>query len=599
MIDKYGNEYERPVIENLKNFPEGCKLIKKGRHWYIAYRNYFYKKQIKRESENREYWGKLVGDVCYPWDEYKRKFKRNGQPRLVPLEAKKPETSSAPVSATKPVEFSTSRRFLHLGFGLVVYGLIRCSGVRDDLVAAGFEDNTIRVILSLVMYNLCEMDNAFYLVDDWQEGRLLPFNGKMSSKDLSKFFAAVGERDDLINNFFKQRSARLGEEEVISIDSTSIGCESENITRVAYGVGKHKEKRNQLGVYFVVGHESKTPFLYRILAGNIHDSTTIEDFIIRAQELDLDKGRRVHVGDKGYYSEDNLILASQKGIKVLFSVKSLPNYINDFIEKHYEEIISSSSVVPGYTHLRGRTYEHTFHDSKGEGENKERDIKIWVHIFFDIKSHGDQIAVLEKKLSALETAWKVGDPKAKQEKELLRTYYKKPTDEPGKCTLERDFEKYDKATKILGMFCNTANFEQTIIQNIADYSGRDVIEKCFKGCKGTDFDVARAHSDTVLNGRFFVLFVASICMGCMYKIMGEAKTKTHKNGKKHYEAAIETRFSYKQLIQKFKVVNCLLYDNGKCGLSETPANLKEIMENFGYDGAVEDALADAKNFIVS
>lgn len=37
MLDKYGNEYERPVIENLKNFPAGGSLVKRGSHWYIAF----------------------------------------------------------------------------------------------------------------------------------------------------------------------------------------------------------------------------------------------------------------------------------------------------------------------------------------------------------------------------------------------------------------------------------------------------------------------------------------------------------------------------------------------------------------------------------
>lgn len=85
-IDVYGNEYERPDISKLKNFPEGGKLVKRGKHWYIAFRTYFYKKEIGRESEKRVYWGKVVGDTCYPKEEYKRLFKRNGEPREKPLE---------------------------------------------------------------------------------------------------------------------------------------------------------------------------------------------------------------------------------------------------------------------------------------------------------------------------------------------------------------------------------------------------------------------------------------------------------------------------------------------------------------------------------
>jgi hypothetical protein len=594
MLDKYGNEYERPVIENLKNFPAGGSLVKRGSHWYIAFREYFYKKEIGRESERRTYWGKVVGDTCYSNEEYRKKFKRNGQPRLVPLDDKINESVPTPASVTvsKEPQFLTSRRFLHLGFGLVVYGLLRSSGVRDDLVSAGFEDVTIRVILSLVMYNLCERDNAFYMVKDWQEGRLLPFTGEMSSKDLSKFFATLGAQDDLINKFFKCRANRLEEEEPVSIDTTSIGCESENITRVAYGVGKHKENRNQFGVYFVVGHKSKMPIMYRILAGNIHDSTTIEDFIKRAKELELDKGNHVNIGDKGYYSENNLIMASVNDVKVIFSVKALPDYIVELVDKNYDAIVSCESIVPEFTHLRGQTYEHSFYTDDGT------EVKIWVHIFFDIKAHGEKINALEKKLLALEKAWNAGDPKAVNEKSLL-TYYKKPADEPGKCKLERDLEKYKQETMCYGMFCNTSNFEQTISENISYYSSRDVIEKCFKNSKGNDFDVARAHDDTVLNGRFFVLFIASICLGYLSCKMGESKTKTLKNGRIKYEYPAETKFSYKQLIQKFKVVNCLLYDDGKCALSETPGNLKEFMEKIGYAQAVADALNDAQNFIIS
>ena len=589
-IDVYGNEYERPDISKLTNFPEGGKLVKRGKHWYIAFREYFYKKEIGRESEHRTYWGKVVGDTCYSKAEYKRLFKKNGEPRVTPLD-QVPQTNNT-LSATSNAanEVHTTRRYLHLGFQLVAYGAIRESGIKEDLLKAGFDEHLIQVMFSLIMYNLCEQDNAFYLVKDWQQGRMLPFVGNMSSKDLSEFFSSIGQREDQINKFFKCRATRISDEEVLSIDSTNFECESENITNVAFGVGKHKERQNQIGVYFIVGHQSKMPVLYRVFAGNIHDSTTIEDFIKRAKELDLNKGHKIHVGDKGYYSEQNVIKATEENLKVIFSVKCFPKYINDLIDAHYSEIIDCKSSILG-THVRGTSYLHSLKNDQGE------EVKVWVHLFFDIKVHADKIAKLEQQLGQFEQAWNKGDPKTLKEKYLL-SFYKKPKGEPGKCLLERDWDYYNYETQRFGIYCNVSNFEQTAADNHSNYSSRDIIEKVFKGSKANDFDVARAHSDDTLQGRFFVLFLASICVAHIYKKMKEEKINELKNGKIKYSYPTIATLSYKQLVQKFKSINCMIYEDGSASLTEMPKNIRDILSRLGYEHAEEDALNDAKKYLV-
>ena len=76
-----------PDPEKVKNFPKNCGkivLVRDRENIRVVKRNYYWDTEKKRGLETREYLGYVVDDVYYPTQEYKRLFKKNGKPRLMP-----------------------------------------------------------------------------------------------------------------------------------------------------------------------------------------------------------------------------------------------------------------------------------------------------------------------------------------------------------------------------------------------------------------------------------------------------------------------------------------------------------------------------------
>ena len=141
------------------------------------------------------------------------------------------------------------------------------SGVIDDLKAC-FPDN-YRQILSLAYYLLLENKNPLSRFPHWAAIHRHPHGDSIASQRSSELFASISEKS--IQQFFRSQSKRRAEREFLFYDSTSISSYSHCLRQVRYGKNKDHDHLPQINLSLLFGQQSRLPFYYRKLAGNIPD----------------------------------------------------------------------------------------------------------------------------------------------------------------------------------------------------------------------------------------------------------------------------------------------------------------------------------------
>ena len=134
--------------------------------------------------------------------------------------------------------------------------------------------DTYDQILSLVYYLILEGKNPLYRFEKWGQIHKHPYGEDISSQRSSEIFSGINE--DAIRQFFRLQGSRRVEREHWAYDITTISSYSECLRQVQYGHSKDGDGLPQLNLALVFGEESRLPFYYRKLAGNITDVTTLK-----------------------------------------------------------------------------------------------------------------------------------------------------------------------------------------------------------------------------------------------------------------------------------------------------------------------------------
>ena len=120
--------------------------------------------------------------------------------------------------------------------------------------------------------------------------------------------------------FFQLQGKRRAEKEYWAYDSTSISSRSETLKQVKYGKNKDDEHLPQINLALVFGEESRLPFYYRKIAGNVPDVKTIRELLRELDVLGYEKIKLVM--DRGYYGEDNINALYKNHLKFLCGTSS-------------------------------------------------------------------------------------------------------------------------------------------------------------------------------------------------------------------------------------------------------------------------------------
>ena len=379
--------------------------------------------------------------------------------------------------------------------------------------------NTYKQILSIAYYLVLEDQNPLFRFKKWAAIHRHPFGKDIPSQRSTEIFQSVTEEAKM--HFFRLQGKRRAEKEYWAYDSTSISSRSETLRQVKYGKNKDDDQLPQINLALVFGEESKLPFYYRKLAGNVPDVKTIQELLRELDVLGYEKIKLVM--DRGYYSAENINALFKKHLKFLCGTSSALSFAKDFIreigsKKDHYEYYNSNLELYVFTKTIAWDYEQE-RPYKGDVVKEER--RMYLHLYFNPDKFSDDGKAFNRRLDTLKNELLSGHRVPEHEKDYRKYFEIKETPKKGiSLTVKQD--AVDAAHERYGFFVLISNEVKDPVTALSLYRMRDVVEKAFWNVKERlNLRRTMTSSESSLEGKLFVEFVALIYLSYIQKKMEE------------------------------------------------------------------------------
>ena len=379
--------------------------------------------------------------------------------------------------------------------------------------------NTYKQILSIAYYLVLEDQNPLFRFKKWAAIHRHPFGKDIPSQRSTELFQSVTEEAKM--HFFRLQGKRRAEKEYWAYDSTSISSRSETLRQVKYGKNKDDDQLPQINLALVFGEESKLPFYYRKLAGNVPDVKTIQELLRELDVLGYEKIKLVM--DRGYYSAENINALFKKHLKFLCGTSSALSFAKDFIReigsrKDHYEYYNSNLELYVFTKTIAWDYEQE-RPYKGDVVKEER--RMYLHLYFNPDKFSDDGKAFNRRLDTLKNELLSGHRVPEHEKDYRKYFEIKETPKKG-ISLTVKQGAVDAAHERYGFFVLISNEVKDPVTALSLYRMRDVVEKAFWNVKERlNLRRTMTSSESSLEGKLFVEFVALIYLSYIQKKMEE------------------------------------------------------------------------------
>jgi transposase len=157
-------------------------------------------------------------------------------------------------------------------------------------------------------------------------------NVTVSAKAISELIKDLGGDRKPLTDYMKQLA---GGENYILIDATSIVSYSNNLTKVYTGLSKNKCYEPIFNLLYFYSPHNYLPAYYRLFNGNIKDVKMLATTIKESDFKDI-----IIIGDKGFFSEENLLLLEKENINYIVPLRR-NSLLIDY--KKYENLTKSKN----------------------------------------------------------------------------------------------------------------------------------------------------------------------------------------------------------------------------------------------------------------
>ena len=415
-----------------------------------------------------------------------------------------------------PVPVARTNR-LFFGATYLLDQIGEVTGLTSDLKTCF--PNTYKQIQSIAYYLVLEDQNPLFRFKKWAAIHRHPFGKDIPSQRSTELFQSVTEEAKM--HFFRLQGKRRAEKEYWAYDSTSISSRSETLRQVKYGKNKDDDQLPQINLALVFGEESKLPFYYRKLAGNVPDVKTIQELLRELDVLGYEKIKLVM--DRGYYSAENINALFKKHLKFLCGTSSALSFAKDFIreigsKKDHYEYYNSNLELYVFTKTIAWDYEQE-RPYKGDVVKEER--RMYLHLYFNPDKFSDDGKAFNRRLDTLKNELLSGHRVPEHEKDYRKYFEIKETPKKGiSLTVKQD--AVDAAHERYGFFVLISNEVKDPVTALSLYRMRDVVEKAFWNVKERlNLRRTMTSSESSLEGKLFVEFVALIYLSYIQKKMEE------------------------------------------------------------------------------
>lgn len=312
----------------------------------------------------------------------------------------------------------------------------------------------------------------------------------------------------------------------ISYDSTNMNTKAEGIELAEFGHAKDNPEVEQVNISYAVNHENATPLFYEMYPGSIIDNSQCTHMVDRARECGYK-----NIGlilDRGYFSIKNIRYFDSKSYDFLMMVKTNSLLVSEKIRENAMPLVTTKAkyFLPGHD-----VYAVTKTGTIGD------DLRVrYFHIYYDNVRAGQEKNEYLKQLERKENHVKKRVEEKTRRKEDMAAYekhFKLKYDSNGYLqSYKRNEKKIQEEIDRLGFFVIITSREMTAGEALEIYRKRDSVEKIFRMLKtGLEYDTFRVHSQSSLESKTYVMFLASIVRNHLYQGLREiaAKEKNRKN----------------------------------------------------------------------
>ena len=389
------------------------------------------------------------------------------------------------------------------------------TGVVNDLKAC-FPD-CYRQILSLAYYLIMEDRNSLSRFPRWAATHRHPYGDAISSQRISELFASISE--DARQRFFYLQSKRRTEKEYLAYDSTSISSYSKCLKQVRYGRNKDHEPLPQINLALLFGHESRLPFYYRKLAGNIPDVKTLKKLLADMESMGYKKFKVVL--DRGFFSAANIndlykhhmkfIIAAKLSLKLIrTNLDSVHDQMRNWRYFNQDYQLYAYSLPISWDYIQNRPY-------KGDIIKAKR--RMYLHLYFSPERALENEISFNKRMAVLQRELESGQRHPNHKKQYDRYFEVISTPVRGTKVIARS-EVMEEDKRYFGYFALLSNDVKDATEALEIYRNRDLVEKAFNNLKERlNLRRVAVSSEKSLDGKLFVQFIALIFLSCIIRKM--------------------------------------------------------------------------------
>lgn len=492
--------------------PEGA-LIYREKHACYVYINTesHYDPEVKYTKPKRKSIGKAIDDkTMHPNDYYIQQFLNNEHVLNNEVLSETPSQSDA----------------LSAGLTLVINNIAEKIKLRSSLYAI-FDTQVADFILDLAMFNIATESGAFQHYSAFAFNNVLFSSKIVSDSTISRFFhkrVYFNKFHEFLGEWFKQNDTNQDGVAYLCYDSTNINCMSKEIGLVQKGYAKDDPSKPQVNLEYVVRQKDGLPLYYKSYPGSIVDVTECQDMIKNIKELGYHDA--MVVCDKGYAYNVNMEAFDEAGIDFLMMLRS-GKLTKKLIKEYGHSIKFCSERYIGTHNLYGITVEVSIDDVQ-----KTR----YAHIVWNQeKAYHCHQDIMQKVSNAYEELTRTQDESRSLSNTnyiKLSRYYDIALDPKTRKILNFKIKskKIDEEIEFAGFYVMASSKELTCAQAIEAYLKRDCVEKTFRALKtNLGLDALRTHSDDALDGKLFVLFIASILRSVLSNMTKTSRSRDKKS----------------------------------------------------------------------
>jgi len=425
-----------------------------------------------------------------------------------PRDTEQPRRGPVPITRTSRSFYGATYLFDQIG---------EDTGVMEDLKTCFPE--SYRQILSLAYYLILEDRNPLSRFPRWASIHRHPYGEVISSQRSSELLGSITE--GARQRFFKLQGKRRVEREYLAYDSTSISSYSKSLRQVRYGHNKDHDPLEQINLALLFGQQSRLPFYYRKLAGNIPDVKTLRKLLANMNTLGYERIKVVL--DRGFFSATNVNDMYHHHMKFLIAAKLSLKIVQTHLDVVREKMRNWT-----YYHQDYQLYAFTLpitwdyaQDRPYRGDTLRADRRMYLHLYYSPDRALEDEKAFNARLVNLQGELESGERHPDHEKQYAKYFEMKSTPVHGIKVMAKE-DAIMEAKRNYGYFAMMSNEIKDPVEALSIYRNKDLVEKAFENLKDRlNLRRLAVSSEQSLDGKLFVQFIALIYLSYITRKMQE------------------------------------------------------------------------------